>query len=1713
MGNIEEGSLPPVDDRVYFEIQEELRPGILVGTIPTLDGLTYSFSDEPVEFTLDSTSGQIRTKIVIDRERLSKDTFDLFVQSTPSARHLIEVQIKVLDINDNSPLFGQRSVEVMFSERDQPGSQAILDTAIDADIDANDVTTDYKIISGNRDGRFRLVLLKDTSIPLLYLENTVELNREERDSYQLRISVTDGGEPPRYGFLQINITVRDFNDNQPVFDQSYYSTQMNETSPPGTSVIQVRATDQDIGPNADITYQIITDDYNQFAIDALTGVVTSTKRLHCQHTCDSAASSSNCKPNSCFVTVEARDRGGLSGRAYITINLMDENDHAPVIRFQYFSQTPHASLDESANEGDIVAFVSVIDQDDSTNGQTIVWIIHGNDLGHFRLVSNNLQSNLLTVVGPIDREKVHKYNLTFEAHDLGSPPRRSTAFLVIMINDINDHAPVFQQKTYRRELGELTPLGSFTASITATDNDTGINAEIVYTIISGNDLGWFKIDGTTGLVTTQMSLDRETATKVVLHIQATDGATEPFSVRTNLTIAIWDENDEVPAFDPSEYSVSLVEGAGPGTEIITLTAVDHDEGRNGSITYSFTPETLSTYPSLLYLNQISGRISLDRSLDREEFSSVVIKVKASDQGSPSLSSTATVTIYVQDLNDNAPVFYPQTYYTRVLENQPPATKVIQVLASDPDAGENGTVYYTITDGSYQKFSINIVTGVISTRSGLDREQRGLYTLTVTARDAGYKYADISAVVEVAVADIQDTPPVFAQNAYTFSIIEDDGRQAPVIGRTVGSVSATTKDESGVVTYAISGGDPEGRFTIDSNSGEISTAAMIDREITASYQIEVTAIGGQNFGVVMVSVTIVDINDNVPSFDNGVVEVYVVENWPVGHSVHVAKARDDDDGNNGLLQYSLTSDSSTTFEINPDTAMITLAASLQYVQGSTFDVTVVVRDLGSPSLSSTQSVHIAVMDINDHTPLFEKVAYEVSINEAQPVNDRFFRVMATDDDVGPNGDVSFHITRGNDDGRFGIFPDGVLYISKVLDREAKDMYVLTIKAIDSGVEPRSSRTNLTIRVLDDNDNAPQFVNDTFHFYLEEGSHLLTSVGKVAATDSDSGLNAELSYRIDGEHKGFSLHPKTGILSSVIQHDRERLIESSGSADIQLSVIATDTGKDSLHSKVQVYVHVTDVNDNRPVFTQPMYEATLLEDIAVYTPVLRVSATDDDAGENSAITYVILHGNEQGRFSIEDSTGQISIAESLDREIIVQYTLTVMAYDGGMPSLNVTVDVRILIEDVNDHAPAFLQDGQRIQIVETAEVGEYITKVSATDNDLSNNAFLSYRIAGGNTDTTFRIDANNGKIYLANVLDYERHNYYVLNITVHDAGEPQLGSSRELAIEILDYNDNEPQFSSSPIVRQIQEGVVPTTTVGTITATDPDHGANGWVKYSIRTQEPGGDHFDIDPETGMIRTSADIDREFAESFRLYVVATDQAQPVSTRKSAEKIVTIFVGDINDNSPKFVSMNAVPVNVGAQPDTFILTVTAEDPDAQQNGEVVYEIFSGDKNMFRIDSLTGRLHLKSALNSQVLTYDLSIQARDRGASDRLGEKSTISQLTVFTRSSSEVGPQFAQASYSSQVYENEPSGTSIITVSVNQGARSGADVEYYLTKVSADDEDQKRIFQVNPTSGMVSTTEPLDRETGYDLYEVEVYAVDRSSNTAQTRKAVVSTGYVMMLL
>ena len=567
------------------------------------------------------------------------------------------------------------------------------------------------------------------------------------------------------------------------------------------------------------------------------------------------------------------------------------------------------------------------------------------------------------------------------------------------------------------------------------------------------------------------------------------------------------------------------------------------------------------------------------------------------------------------------------------------------------------------------------------------------------------------------------------------------------------------------------------------------------------------------------------------------------------------------------------------------------------------------------------------------------------------------------------------------------------------------------------------------------------------------------------------------------------PKSGFIKTIDNFDREKIVQVTGQDYITMEAVVIDNGITRLNDKAKVNIFITDVNDNAPKFTRKTYKAEVFEGATIGTPIIRLAANDADEGLNGDVIYTLIDGNGEGRFQIDDVTGQVSLSRHLDRESTPLYKLTVAASDIGSPEpLSATTTLSVSILDENDNKPEFTQSESEISILETTEINTVLVQFKATDADLGVNQEVSFMIGGGNMQEAFRIDTRTGTLYLERPLDYEQQSLYRLNITAADGGLPRLTSTIAFVVRVLDFNDNAPSFPNTTIVRQIQEGIPLKTTIVTVTAHDPDSGKNGKITYGIKQQEPSGEHFAIEKNTGVVYTVKDIDREFNDTFMLTVVATDQADPASSRLSAEKLVTVIVEDINDNAPIFVSMNAGLLPENSRKDQEIMKVLANDIDANTNGLVTYELVGGGAmDLFYLDRGTGSLRLRHDISSPKLIYRVTVRATDEAVQSQ--RKSSDAYLTILGMSSHE-GPRFTQRQYVGSITENSGIGSSVVTIEARYDNNAVSDISYFVVNITGENgRPMDRVFDVQQR-GILSTAAPLDRESGPSVYVVTVAAV-----------------------
>lgn len=766
-----------------YRLEEEQRAGTYVGNIfddanvgkiydsTALQQLQFRFLRQQQYFVIDNLTGIIRTNSQIDREAICPSAVncdirvDVVLQPQPFFR-IIRASVAVLDINDNWPQYDHDEQVVDVPESAPVGAILLVISATDLDSPEFSIQK-YQLISDF--DRFELSTTgrrpDGTSDSKLML--TRNLDRELADSYRLQIMAIDSGYPPNTGSMYVTIRVLDVNDNIPKFEQENYTIAVMENVRKQTTVLRLLAVDGDVGPNGQVVYGLSLP--SKAAYGDMFGMDNSTGDLYIKGDLDFE------KISEYFLTVVARDGGADSTpvTASVTVLVGDANDNAPKIMVSTLSLSPgNAEVFENSALGTFVAYFTVIDQDSGDNGRFECRL---NDT-HFRIMPMYSTEYQILTASPVDREVLAFYNLTLTCTDFGEKPQESVQTLRVLVTDVNDNAPVFSQKEYREELIENNYIGKVVTTVNATDQDSGNNGEVSYSL-SGELADKFQINPDTGVITAAVSFDREDTETVLVDVIARDKGSPSRSSSSLVRVTILDVNDERPIFSHSAYSFAVMENLAPGAEVGTVAAHDRDSSIYGEVTYAVLPTDGS---DLFDIDQKRGVISTAKTLDREAVSTYYLMVIASDREVPPLSSTASVTVYVSDENDNSPVFdYPaQTNNTVRISNRTPKGHVITRLrAHDLDVGENGKITFDITQETKgELFDLNMELGTVFVNGDLTDMDGRQFLFEFMARDEGsprkMAFARLNVIVNRSVSLPRETmpPPLMASPTLTVLLI-------------------------------------------------------------------------------------------------------------------------------------------------------------------------------------------------------------------------------------------------------------------------------------------------------------------------------------------------------------------------------------------------------------------------------------------------------------------------------------------------------------------------------------------------------------------------------------------------------------------------------------------------------------------------------------------------------------------------------------------------------------------------------------------------------------------------------------------------------------------------------------------------------------------------------------------------------------------------------
>ena len=749
-------------DLIEYSLQEEMLAYSFVGDVASDSRIRHLFNRTVLDhlqftilprngdrktaadlFTVTRDDGIVRVRSRIDRDGMCRRlvvctvNLDVAIHGPPDVFRIAKVRIRIVDVNDNAPVFAEDHVSRQIPENTETGTTFSVPAADDPDSPAYGVTR-YWI--RDESGVFALKVSNGSGSSLdIHLILMKAVDRETDRSHRVVVLAADGGAPSRTCSMTVDVAILDVNDNHPSFEHARYDVTITEDWLAGSMLTTVHANDQDSGRFGEIVYGFSDNTLHMygelFSIDAVNGTIAMSVTL------DYETSSEYCL----VATAGERHGNAIPAETNVYVLIGDVNDNRPDITVNALASHGHVQVPESAVVGSFVAYVSVVDADSGDNGVVSCRLVGDGAFGLDMLFPSEFK---LETKAALDRELTAEYDLVITCHDLGTPALTSSAMIKITVLDENDNAPIFSKQTYTVSIHENNVVGALVGHVSATDADAGANGLVSYRI-HGTAQRYLNIDPITGALTAKLSFDHEHVSTVRAVIDASDNCS--VLSRTSSTVfvlTILDINDNSPTFSTPLVKFVVEENVAAGTKVGQMSATDVDGDPHNTFAFAFVNSVTE-----FTMDESSGEIFTMQPLDRENRSRYDLVVLATDRHTTELSSSARVTIRIDDVNDNPPaVTFPTqgNFTVNVSPRSRIGHEVTRLVASDADVGRNALLKFGMI--RYNKFfDIDMDTGVVFVQRSLAEITDKSVELFILVKDSGKPTKSVEAILKVVVS--------------------------------------------------------------------------------------------------------------------------------------------------------------------------------------------------------------------------------------------------------------------------------------------------------------------------------------------------------------------------------------------------------------------------------------------------------------------------------------------------------------------------------------------------------------------------------------------------------------------------------------------------------------------------------------------------------------------------------------------------------------------------------------------------------------------------------------------------------------------------------------------------------------------------------------------------------------------------------------------------
>lgn len=1432
------------------------------------------------------------------------------------------------------------------------------------------------------------------------------------------------------------------NQHSPIFRKQVYQGTIRENMPPGSSVLSknllplvISATDEDSGSNGLVGYRMLSaKDEEMFSVDQFSGAVRTKKTLDFE------------KIKEYSFYVQALDMGQPPRRSLmpslVVVTVIDENDEPP--RF------PSESIE--------VSILLPTANNVLVGGQEATDVDSTGSLRYF-IKDHSVPFYVDSKTGDVfvkDSNSVAGEKKTYNVEVFVTDGKQSASYMMKISTSTAENSKFkFTKQEYRTSLMENTTFipGTVILSV-ATVGD-----KLAHFSIVNQHEAFFIHPGTGVISSTGLALDREVSPVIKLVIEAKTHEKKPMVARSIVVIDVQNVNDEVPTFLGTPYDVTI--GSSEiGTMVLEPKVIDKDDGDVVVVSSEDMPE---------FFKLDNGKVVIAKKLPpvEDEDLEYSFELIAKDVDSAHRVEEA---VKIRVVDRARPVF-SQNNYTAVIskENTKKSTALVKVSAkSSLPAKSKGLIGYRIVDQK-SPFTVDFVSGEIRLKSSKTLEAIE-YTFEVEAREVTRPKMTSKAQVKIIVKSKSSSiqPPVFEKEKYTVSTPESAS-----VGQLLLTVKATSSDENDIVGYRFSEeASTEKSFEIHAETGDVTIAKPLDYEKIQKYELKVIATSSlrQVSSEADLVVLIEDVNDEMPVFIKSEVHAQVSDSAISGQFITIMSATDMDttsslDNPNQKLLYKIVDGDETLFNISPATGEVSLARQVEQedlmneAEQTKKVLNVSVTD-GMFTAYSRLLVDILRSGTMQPPPRFEQSHYVANALENTIVNKSALLTVAVKGGIPPLrfslGPAGSSNSTGSNKDSWPVSIDkktGRIHVSRVLNYHNDKRYQIPL-VVEDATRKRAFST-LTLSVIDINDKPPFFVLPFYSTSISESAKEGDTVLMVSATDEDENDTIEYSLLDGSESQFFAVHPRQGTITVA------KKLEHKAGVTLSLTIKATDSANPPHHATTTVEINIASESVKVPRFSNSHYLFSAMEDAEVGNVIGRVQQMETEIDE---VRFTIVPGSDESDallpFNVERSTGKIIVRSSLDRERRKQWKMTIRAdAAGGVHAITtVTVDVG----DVNDNAPAFHGDYEKLTISEDAAIGTSVTIFSAMDRDDSPSGRIRFSLVEENPH--FEMNQNSGWLTVASELDREKIDNYKLIARATDEG----GFNTDLPFTIIvnDVNDSPPQFEKNEFNIDLQ--LPSTAPILHFTIKDDDLSPNNNSLLFISEGNEEG-VFWIDSENNLMLKRPEI-VESKKEYSLKVTAFDGVFQTST------LVKIHLKSVEDNKIKCPEGNK---NVTLPENSKKGTIVFGESSLLGPTTTFKLVEEGVENVFVMNFRNGIVKVKDPVQ---IDYEKNQQFDFQRVTLQGNDELCREKITVFVENINDNPPVVAEK---------------ILQVSIEENLPTSEDARQYMTRVVANDadgdeikfkllDDFNGIFKIDEFNGVVTAVKSLDSEAiGYFNFTV----------------------------